>query len=118
MKFWLTFIAALVSTTAVFARETRVRSIDIDVTFYADGRARFDEKWDVEVGDDFTELYLPKENLGAVFHEKGMVEGILVRDHLIGTLLIGGKLSDKVKDHSGLVSPCRADSEFAHFAQS
>ena len=66
MKFWLTFIAALVSTTAVFARETRVRSIDIDVTFYADGRAQFDEKWDVEVGDDFTELYLPKENLGDI----------------------------------------------------
>ena len=66
MKFWLTFLAALVSTTAVFARETRVRSIDIDVRFYADGSALFDEKWDVEVGDDFTELYLPKENLGDI----------------------------------------------------
>ena len=66
MKFWLTLLAALVSTTAVFARETRVRSIDIAVTFYADGSARFDEKWDVDAGDDFTELYLPKENLGDI----------------------------------------------------
>ena len=66
MKFWLTFLAALVSTTAVFARETRVRSIDIAVRLYADGSALFDEKWDVDTGDDFTELYLPKENLGDI----------------------------------------------------
>ena len=40
MKFWLTFLAALVSTTAVFARETRVRSIDIDVKLDRPGELR------------------------------------------------------------------------------
>ena len=82
MRFWLTFLAALVSTTAVFARETRVRSIDIDVKLYADGRALFDEKWDVEVGDDFTELYLPKENLGDidVDYFKVICDGVLLAD--------------------------------------
>ena len=67
---------------------------------------------------DDCSVLLPEENLGAVLHEKGAVEGGFVRGHLIGALPIGGQLPDEVKDHSGLVSPCRADSEFAHFAQS
>ena len=53
-------------------------------------------------------VLLPEENLGAVLHEKGAVEGGFVRGHLIGALPIGGQLPDEVKDHSGLVSPCRA----------
>ena len=66
MKRWITLIAALVSTIAVFAREQRVRDLDIEVTLYPTGVALVHERWDVNTGDEITEWYLPRENLGDI----------------------------------------------------
>ena len=66
MKRWITLIAALVSTFAVFAREQKVRDVDIDVTLYPSGIALIHERWDVNTGDEITEWYLPRENLGDI----------------------------------------------------
>jgi len=66
MKRWITLIAALVSTIAVFAREQRVRDLDIEVTLYPTGVALIHERWDVNTGDEITEWYLPRENLGDI----------------------------------------------------
>ena len=66
MKRWITLLAALVSTIAVFAREQRVRNLDIEVTLYQTGVALIHEKWDVNTGDEITEWYLPRENLGDI----------------------------------------------------
>ena len=63
MRFWLTFLAALVSTTAVFADNQRVRDLDITVTLRPNGEARIHEVWDVDTGDEITEIYLVRENL-------------------------------------------------------
>ena len=59
-------MAALVSTFAVFAREQKVRDVDIVVTLFKNGEALIHEKWDVNTGDEITEWYLPRENLGDI----------------------------------------------------
>jgi hypothetical protein len=66
MKKWLALMAALVSTFAVFAREQKVRDVDIEVTLFKTGEALIHEKWDVNTGDEITEWYLPRENLGDI----------------------------------------------------
>ena len=66
MKKWLTLLAALVSTFAAFADEQRVNDVDITVTLIRNGNAVIHEKWDVETGDQITEWYLPRENLGDI----------------------------------------------------
>ena len=64
MKRWLCLIAAWVSTFAVFAREQSVRDVQITVTLIRNGTAVIHERWDVNTGDEITEWYLPRENLG------------------------------------------------------
>ena len=59
-------MAALVSTFAVFAREQKVRDVDIVVTLFKNGEALIHERWDVNTGDEITEWYLPRENLGDI----------------------------------------------------
>ena len=59
-------MAALVSTFAVFAREQKVRDVDITVTLIRNGNAVIHERWDVNTGDEITEWYLPRENLGDI----------------------------------------------------
>ncbi|MBR5076304.1 MAG: DUF2207 domain-containing protein [Bacteroidales bacterium] len=66
MKKWLILLAALVSTFAVSAREQKVRDVDIRVTLHKNGEALIHEKWDVNTGDEITEWYLPRENLGDI----------------------------------------------------
>ena len=66
MKKWLALLAALVSTFAVFAREQKVRDVDITVTLIRNGNAVIHERWDVDTGDEITEWYLPRENLGDI----------------------------------------------------
>ena len=66
MKKWLALLAALVSTFAVFAREQKVRDVDITVTLIRNGNAVIHERWDVNTGDEITEWYLPRENLGDI----------------------------------------------------
>ncbi|NLZ19831.1 MAG: DUF2207 domain-containing protein [Bacteroidales bacterium] len=66
MKKWLALMAALVSTFAVFAREQKVRDLDIEVTLFRTGEALIHEVWDVDTGDEITEWYLPRENLGDI----------------------------------------------------
>ena len=66
MRKWLALMAALVSTFAVFAREQKVRDVDIEVTLFKTGEALIHEKWDVNTGDEITEWYLPRENLGDI----------------------------------------------------
>ena len=66
MRKWLALMAALVSTFAVFAREQKVRDVDIVVTLFKNGEALIHEKWDVNTGDEITEWYLPRENLGDI----------------------------------------------------
>ena len=66
MRRWITLLAALVSTFAVFGRPQSVRDVSIDVTLYASGYALVHEKWDVDTGTEITEWYLPRENLGDI----------------------------------------------------
>ena len=66
MKPFITLLAALVSTFAAFADEQKVRDLDINVTLYPSGVALVHECWDVHTGDDITEWYLPRENLGDI----------------------------------------------------
>ena len=66
MRRWITLLAALVSTFAVFGRPQSVRDVSIDVTLYASGYALIHEKWDVDTGTEITEWYLPRENLGDI----------------------------------------------------
>ena len=66
MKQWLTFLAALVTTFAAFADEQKVYDLDIKVTLYSHGIAAVHEVWDLDTGDDITEWYLPRENLGDI----------------------------------------------------
>ena len=66
MRRWITFLAALVSTFAAFADEQRVNDLDITVTLYSSGIAGIHEVWDVETGDQITEWYLNRENLGDI----------------------------------------------------
>ena len=66
MKPFITLLAALVSTFAAFADEQKVRDLDINVTLYTSGVALIHECWDVHTGDDITEWYLPRENLGDI----------------------------------------------------
>ena len=66
MKRWITLLAAMVSTFAAFADGQKVNDIDITVTLIRNGNAVIHEKWDVETGDQITEWYLPRENLGDI----------------------------------------------------
>ena len=66
MRRWITLLAALVSTFAAFADEQRVNDLDITVTLVRNGSAVIHEKWDVETGDQITEWYLARENLGDI----------------------------------------------------
>ena len=66
MKRWITLVAALVSTFAAFADEQKVNDVDITVTLIRNGNAVVHERWDVETGNQITEWYLPRENLGDI----------------------------------------------------
>ena len=66
MRRWICFIAALVSTLAVFADEQKVYDLDITVTLYSHGIAGVHEVWDLDTGNSITEWYLPRENLGDI----------------------------------------------------
>jgi uncharacterized membrane protein YgcG len=66
MRFWLTLIAAWVSTFAAFADNQRVRDLDIAVTLHPSGEISILETWDVDTGDEITEIYLNRENLGDI----------------------------------------------------
>lgn len=59
-------MAALVSTFAAFADEQRVHDLDINVTLIGNGNAVIHERWDVHTGDQITEWYLPRTNLGDI----------------------------------------------------
>ena len=66
MRFWLTLIAAWVSTFAAFADNQQVRDLDISVTLHPSGEITVLETWDVDTGDEITEIYLNRENLGDI----------------------------------------------------
>ena len=56
--------ALLISVLSPAASWQRVRDLDIHVTLMSLGGAVFHEKWDLNTGDDITEWYLVRENLG------------------------------------------------------
>lgn len=66
MRRWIAFLAALVSTFAVFGRPQTVRDVAIEVTLFSSGNALVHERWDVDTGTEITEWYLPRENLGDI----------------------------------------------------
>ena len=66
MKRWITLLAALVSTFAAFADDQKVHDLDITVTLFRNGIANIHEVWDLDTGNDITEWYLPRENLGDI----------------------------------------------------
>ena len=66
MRRWITLLAALVLTIAAFAREQKVRDVTINVTLFPSGSALVQERWDVNTGDEITEWYLPRTNLGDI----------------------------------------------------
>lgn len=77
MKRWITLLAALVTTFAAFADEQKVYDLDITVTLQASGVAQVHEVWDLDTGDNVTEWYLPRENLGNI-----MIRNLVVSDEL------------------------------------
>ncbi|MBQ9660938.1 MAG: DUF2207 domain-containing protein [Bacteroidales bacterium] len=66
MRRWIILLAALAPAFAAFADEQRVRDVDITVTLIRNGNAVIRERWDVSTGDEITEWYLPRENLGDI----------------------------------------------------
>ncbi|MBP5626444.1 MAG: DUF2207 domain-containing protein [Bacteroidales bacterium] len=66
MRFWLTLIAAWVSTFAAFADNQRVRDLNVSVALHPSGEATIHETWDVDTGNQITEIYLNRENLGDI----------------------------------------------------
>lgn len=56
------------------------RSIDIQVTLLEDGTAQVIELWDVDLDDDWSELYVPKTNLGEM-----KIRNMQVKDLTDGT---------------------------------
>ena len=66
MKRLILVLAAWVSAFAAFADEQRVRDLDINVTLIGNGNAVIHERWDVHTGDQITEWYLPRTNLGDI----------------------------------------------------
>lgn len=61
---FLVLSALLISVLSPAASWQRVRDLDIHVTLLSKGGAVFHEKWDLNTGDDITEWYLVRENLG------------------------------------------------------
>ena len=62
----LAMLFAAVMTVPAFAwsGDGEYYSIDVQVTLLDDGTAQVIELWDVELDDDWSELYVPKTNLG------------------------------------------------------
>ncbi len=82
MRKWIVLLAASVLTLAAAAREQQVRDVTIDVTLTRAGDALVREKWNVNTGDEITEWYLPRENLGDI----GILDFVVYSD--------GERLSD------------------------
>ena len=61
---FLVLSALLITVLSPAANRQRVRDLDIHVTLLSLGGAVFHEKWDLNTGDDITEWYLVRENLG------------------------------------------------------
>ena len=59
------FAAALtVLPSFAWSGEGEYYSIDVNVTLLDNGDAQVIELWDVEIDDDWSELFIPKTNLG------------------------------------------------------
>lgn len=59
------FVAVLtVLPSAAWSGEGEYYSIDVNVTLLDNGDAQVIEQWDVELDDDWSELFIPKTNLG------------------------------------------------------
>ena len=59
------FVAVLtVIPSFAWAGEGEYYSIDVNVTLLENGDAQVIELWDVELDDDWSELFVPKTNLG------------------------------------------------------
>lgn len=56
-------------------------SIDVNVTLLDDGSAQIIELWDVDLDDDWSELYVPKTNLGSM-----TIKNMQVKDLDTGTV--------------------------------
>ncbi|MCR4823795.1 MAG: DUF2207 domain-containing protein, partial [Bacteroidales bacterium] len=82
MRYWITLLAALVSTFAVFGREQEVRDLSIQVKLSASGDALIHESWNVDTGTTITEWYLPRTNLGDIEIRDFRVfsDGVLLSD--------------------------------------
>ena len=63
-RYLLVLPLLLVSVLSSAANRQRVRDLDIHVTLMPLGGAVFHETWDLNTGDDITEWYLVRENLG------------------------------------------------------
>ena len=63
-RYLLLISALLISVPSPAANYQRVRDLDIHVTLMSLGGAVFHETWDLNTGDDITEWYLVRENLG------------------------------------------------------
>lgn len=61
---FLVLSALLIPVLSPAASRQRVRDLDIHVTLLSLGGAVFHEKWNLNTGDDITEWYLVRENLG------------------------------------------------------
>ncbi|MCR4860737.1 MAG: DUF2207 domain-containing protein [Bacteroidales bacterium] len=67
MKRILTLVlAAMLPLLSLAARDQKVRDVNIELTLLANGNAVISESWDVDTGDQITEWYLVRENLGDI----------------------------------------------------
>lgn len=67
-------VLILVSAVIASAERQRVRSLKLYVNLEKDGTATVYERWDVATGDDITEWYLVRENLGDIVIDSLEVE--------------------------------------------
>lgn len=66
LKLFLSFFLLLFALGNAWADSQRVRSLKLYVDLQKDGTATVYERWDVNTGDDITEWYLVRENLGDI----------------------------------------------------
>lgn len=59
-------VVTLLTAQALFAREQKVRDVDINITLIKNGNIVIHERWDVDTEDKITEWYLVRDNLGDI----------------------------------------------------
>lgn len=86
MKRWFLLTALLLTVLPLGARDQKVRDIDIKLSLSRSGSALIHERWDIDTGDQITEWYLVRSNLGDI-----EISDFSVTDNVYGPLKDDGE---------------------------